>query len=146
MKYHKGRYKVKNPEKYMGNPNNVVYRSSWELKCMNYFDRNPNVLKWASEELAIPYISPIDKRPHRYFPDFIIQVVSQDGSKKTIMIEVKPEKQTKPPEKKKRTTQRYIEEVKTYGINTAKWEAAQEYCADRKWEFQILTEREVGKW
>ena len=113
---------------------------------MNYFDRNPNVLKWASEELAIPYISPIDKRPHRYFPDFIIQVVSQDGSKKTIMIEVKPEKQTKPPEKKKRTTQRYIEEVKTYGINTAKWEAAIEYCADRKWEFQILTEREVGKW
>ena len=113
---------------------------------MNYFDRNPNVLKWASEELAIPYISPIDKRPHRYFPDFIIQVVSQDGSKKTIMIEVKPEKQTKPPEKRKRTTQRYIQEVKDFGINTSKWHAAQEYCADRKWEFQILTEKEIGKW
>lgn len=113
---------------------------------MNYFDRNPNVLKWASEELAIPYISPIDKRPHRYFPDFIIQVVSQDGSKKTIMIEVKPEKQTKPPEKKSRTTQRYIREVRDYGINTNKWLAAKEYCADRKWEFQILTEREIGKW
>ena len=146
MKFHKGRYKVKNPEKYVGNVNKVVYRSSWELKCMNYFDRNPNVIQWSSEELAIPYISPIDKKMHRYFPDFVIQVISQDGSKKTLMIEVKPEKQTKPPQKRKRTTQRYIQEVKDYGINTAKWEAAQEYCADRKWEFKILTEREIGKW
>jgi hypothetical protein len=146
MKFHKGRYKVKNPDKYVGNANKVVYRSSWELKCMNYFDRNSNVIQWSSEELAIPYISPIDKKPHRYFPDFVIQVISKDGSKKTLMIEVKPEKQTKPPEKRKRTTKRYIEEVRTYGINTAKWRAAEEYCADRKWEFKILTEREIGKW
>lgn len=113
---------------------------------MNYFDRNPNVIQWSSEELAIPYISPIDKKMHRYFPDFVIQVISQDGSKKTLMIEVKPEKQTKPPEKRKRTTKRYIEEVRAYGINTSKWRAAEEYCADRKWEFKILTEREIGKW
>lgn len=146
MKFHKGKYKVKNPDKYVGNHQKVIYRSSWELKCMNYFDRNPNVIQWSSEELAIPYISPIDKKMHRYFPDFVIQVISQDGSKKTLMIEVKPEKQTKPPEKRKRTTKRYIEEVRTYGINTAKWHAAEEYCADRKWEFKILTEREIGKW
>ena len=146
MKFHKGRYKVKNPDKYVGNVNKVVYRSSWELKCMNYFDRNPNVIQWSSEELAIPYISPIDKKMHRYFPDFVIQVISQDGSKKTLMIEVKPEKQTKPPQKRKRTTKRYLEEVRTYGINMNKWRAAEEYCADRKWEFKILTEREIGKW
>lgn len=115
---------------------------------MNYFDQNENVLKWSSEELAIPYISPIDKRWHRYYPDFVIQVLDEQNRVKTIMIEVKPEKQTKPPQPRKRTTKRYIQEVKDWGINSSKWIAAQEYCADRKWEFKILTEKELGltKW
>ena len=115
---------------------------------MNYFDQNENVLKWSSEELAIPYISPIDKRWHRYYPDFVIQVLDEQNRVKTVMIEVKPEKQTKPPQPRKRTTKRYIQEVKDWGINTNKWVAAQEYCADRKWEFRILTEKDLGltKW
>ena len=111
---------------------------------MNYFDRNPNVLQWSSEELAIPYISPIDKKMHRYYPDFVIQILDEQNCKKTIMIEVKPHKQTKPPTPRKRTTKRYIQEVKDWGINTSKWKAALEYCADRKWEFKILTENELG--
>jgi len=145
---YKGRYTVKNPKKYVGDINKVIYRSSWELRCMNYFDQNENVLKWSSEELAIPYISPIDKRWHRYYPDFVIQVLDEQNRVKTIMIEVKPEKQTKPPQPRKRTTKRYIQEVKDWGINSSKWIAAQEYCADRKWEFKILTEKELGltKW
>jgi len=111
---------------------------------MNYFDQNENVLKWSSEELAIPYISPIDKRWHRYYPDFVIQMLDEQNRVKTVMIEVKPHKQTKPPAPRKRTTKRYIQEVKDWGINTSKWKAAQEYCADRKWEFKILTENELG--
>lgn len=145
---YKGRYTVKNPKKYVGDINKVIYRSSWELRCMNYFDQNENVLKWSSEELAIPYISPIDKRWHRYYPDFVIQMLDEQNRVKTVMIEVKPEKQTKPPQPRKRTTKRYIQEVKDWGINTNKWVAAQEYCADRKWEFRILTEKDLGltKW
>lgn len=111
---------------------------------MKYFDSNPNVLKWSSEELAIPYVSVVDKKWHRYFPDFVIQINDAQNLKKTIMIEVKPEKQTRPPEKRKRTTQRYIREVREWGINNSKWEAAREYCADRKWEFKVLTEKELG--
>jgi|TARA_A100001015_G_scaffold113323_1_gene125915 hypothetical protein len=141
---YKGRYTVKNPKKYVGDINKVIYRSSWELRCMNYFDQNENVLKWSSEELAIPYISPIDKRWHRYYPDFVIQMLDEQNRVKTVMIEVKPHKQTKPPAPRKRTTKRYIQEVKDWGINTSKWKAAQEYCADRKWEFKILTENELG--
>lgn len=145
---YKGRYTVKNPKKYVGDINKVIYRSSWELRCMNYFDQSETVLKWSSEELAIPYISPIDKRWHRYYPDFVIQVLDEQNRVKTVMIEVKPEKQTKPPQPRKRTTKRYIQEVKDWGINTNKWVAAQEYCADRKWEFRILTEKDLGltKW
>jgi len=94
---YKGRYTVKNPKKYVGDINKVIYRSSWELRCMNYFDQSETVLKWSSEELAIPYISPIDKRWHRYYPDFVIQVLDEQNRVKTVMIEVKPEKQTKPP-------------------------------------------------
>ena len=141
---YKGRYTVKNPKKYVGDINKVISRSSWELRCMNYFDQNENVLKWSSEELAIPYISPIDKRWHRYYPDFVIQMLDEQNRVKTVMIEVKPHKQTKPPAPRKRTTKRYIQEVKDWGINTSKWKAAQEYCADRKWEFKILTENELG--
>jgi len=111
---------------------------------MKYFDMNENVLKWSSEELVIPYISVVDKKRHRYFPDFVIQVLDENKKKKTIVVEVKPYKQTIPPVKRKSVTKRYIREVKEWGINNSKWQAAEEYCADRKWEFKILTEKELG--
>ena len=71
---YKGLYKIKNLSKYKGNPAKVTYRSLWERKFMVYCDNNPNILKWSSEEIIIPYRSPIDKRIHRYFPDFWIQI------------------------------------------------------------------------
>ena len=111
---------------------------------MVYFDRNPNVLQWESEEFFIPYKSKIDGRVHRYFPDFLIKVKNVDGIVETILIEVKPFYQTQPPEKKSKVTKRFINEVKTYGINISKWEAAEEYCKDRGWKFMILTEKELG--
>ena len=135
---YKGRFSPRNPQKYLGDPKNIVYRSSWELKIMSSFDKRPDVLSWSSEEMCVPYISPVDGKRHRYFPDFIVKIQTTDGSVKTFMVEVKPEKQSRPPEKKKRVTKQYIQEVVTWGVNQAKWRAANEYCLDRKWEFMVM--------
>ena len=144
MKTHKGYYKPRNPDKYNGDPSNIIYRSSWERMCMVYFDNNPNVLQWGSEEVIVPYRSPIDGRLHRYYPDFLIKVLTSKGDTDTILIEVKPYSQTQPPIVRSRKTKKYINEVATYGINSSKWQFAKEYCKDRGWKFQIITENELG--
>lgn len=141
---YKGRFKPKNPSKYIGDPTNIIYRSSWELKLMRYFDEHTDVLKWGSEEIIIPYVSPVDNRIHRYFPDFYIQTIGTDGRINTTIIEVKPAIQTREPEKKTKRTRKYISEVLTWGVNQAKWKAAEEFCKDRKWTFKIMTEKEIG--
>ena len=99
-----GLFKPKNPQKYIGDHKNIIYRSTWECKVMNWLDQKDDVISWASEEMAIPYISPVDGRWHRYFPDFLVKVKTRTGKLKTLMVEVKPKKQTKEPEKKKRVT------------------------------------------
>ena len=76
---YRGKYQPKNPSKYLGDPTKITYRSLWERKCMLTFDDNPNVIRWASEEIAIPYLSPVDKKRHRYFPDFIVEVKNKKG-------------------------------------------------------------------
>jgi hypothetical protein len=141
---YKGKFRPKFPKKYMGDPTNIIYRSLWERNCMTYFDLNLDVIQWSSEEISIPYKSPIDGRWHRYFPDFIIKIKKPNHPQETIMIEVKPFKETREPQKKSRITRHYLYEVKTYGINISKWKAAEEYCKDRKWKFIILTEKELG--
>lgn len=137
---HKGKYKVKNPEKYKGDYTNVTYRSSWEQKFFIYCDKNPDIIKWSSEEIIIPYKSPIDGKWHRYFPDVWMKTKNGD----TYLIEIKPRKETVEPKKRSRITKQYLYEVKTWGINSKKWEAAQEYCKDRGWIFKIITEKELG--
>ncbi len=112
---------------------------------MLFFDRNKDILKWGSEEIIIPYRSPLDNKVHRYFVDFVIKVKTADGKHETHLIEVKPFKQTKPPVVQKRKTKRYVNEVTTYLVNEAKWKAASEYCKDRLWKFQIITENELGR-
>ena len=139
----KGRYTPKNPKKYVGDASVIFYRSSWERRVMTWFDDDINVLEWSSEELVIPYISPVDNRVHRYFPDFLAKMKTKDGIIKKIVVEVKPEKQTKPPEKKKKVTRRFITEIATWGVNEAKWKAATEYCLDRGWEFKIISEKDI---
>lgn len=139
-----GKYKPANPEKYKGNILNIVYRSSWERKFLYYCDMNENVLEYSSEEKAIPYRSPVDGKIHRYYPDFLIKVKESDGSIKKYMIEIKPSKQTVPPPKPKRQTKKYIAEVYEYAKNQSKWEAAREWCADRGYEFKVITEHELG--
>ena len=140
----KGYFKPKNPQKYKGNPGNIVYRSSYELKLMMRLDLHQDVIWWGSEEQTIPYRSPIDNKIHRYFPDFIVCIKSKDDKKKIIMIEVKPKHQTIEPVRKEKPDRKYLKEVFTYGVNQAKWKAAKEFCANRGWEFQIFTESELG--
>ena len=141
---YKGKYKVRAPYKYKGDPTKVVYRSSWELKFMKYCDTNINILEWGSEEMYVWFRSPIDNRPHRYFPDFYIKARESNGQVKKYIIEVKPQRQTKPPAKPKRQTRGYLREAFEYAKNQAKWKAANEWCLDRGFEFKVLTERELG--
>ena len=133
-----GRYKVKNPLKYKGDSSTVIYRSMWEKYCMMHFDKNDKIKTWSSEEVVIPYLYEVDKRYHRYFMDF--KVTWDDGT--TTLIEVKPNKETRPPSGNKRT-KRYISEGYTYVKNMNKWEAANEYAKDRGWNFVIWTEIEL---
>ena len=141
---YKGKYYPSFPRKYKGDPTNIIYRSLWERKFMVYCDKNQNILEWASEEIAIPYRSPIDNRVHRYFPDFYMKVKETNGKIKNYVIEVKPTKQTKPPVKPKRQTKGYIREAYEYAKNQAKWKMAKEFCADRQWVFKVVTEKELG--
>jgi len=141
---YKGKYKPSYPEKYSGDPTNIIYRSLWERKFCVYCDTNEKIIEWSSEEKCLPYRSPLDGKIHRYFPDFLIKVKESDGSIKKYMIEIKPSKQTVPPPKPKRQTKQYIAEVYEYAKNQSKWEAAREWCADRGYEFKVITEHELG--
>ena len=132
---YKGKFRPQNYKKYKGDHTNIVYRSGWELKFMKYLDRQPEVLRWSSEEIIIPYRSPIDNRLHRYFPDFWVKTTKGES-----LIEIKPKKQTKPPVLNPKHKRRYLKEVKTWGVNEAKWKAASVFCENRGWKWQIITE------
>ena len=117
---YKGKFRPSNPTKYKGDPTKVIYRSLWELKFMRWCDGNVNILKWSSEEVVIPYKSPIDNRYHRYFPDFYVKMKSSTGKIEERLIEVKPEKQVKGPTIQKKRTKKYIAEVYEFAKNQAK--------------------------
>ena len=106
---------------------------------MMEFDKNPDVVGWNSEELAIPYRSPVDGRVHRYFPDMLVKKRNGD----VILVEVKPYHQTQEPKGPPKRTKAFIYEATTYLVNQAKWKAAEEYCKVRDWKFQIITEKEL---
>ena len=135
-----GLYKPKNPRKYRGNPRNIVYRSLWERKYMIYCDTTPSVLEWGSEEVIIPYKSPIDGKRHKYYPDFYIKIREKTGKISKYIVEIKPKKQTKPPYGQDKRTKTYKNAVLTFAKNRAKWDAAEDFCEDRQMKFLILTE------
>ena len=147
---YKGKFRPKNPKKYKGDPTNIIYRSLLERRFMVYCDDTSAIIKWASEEIIIPYVNPITGRVHRYFPDFYIKYKIKKNEIVEELIEIKPHKQTKPPDPKKqytktgRKSKRYITEVGNYIKNEAKWRQAQQYCLDRKWNWRILTEKEIN--
>lgn len=143
-KYIQGYFRPLHPEKYIGNPQNIVYRSSWELRFMKWCDESANVIQYGSEEFFIPYRSPVDNKVRRYFPDFLIKIQEQSGEIKTYLIEIKPQRQTVQPKVPKRKTKNWLYEMKTYSVNQAKWAAAEEWCKSRGIEFKIVTERELG--
>ena len=140
-----GKYYPRYPKKYKGDPTNIIYRSLWERKFMNYCDLTESVSEWQSEEFWIPYRSPIDNRTHRYFPDFYIKYKDSSGKRRSVVIEVKPKSQTKmPPQNPKKRTKSWAYSVRTYAVNQAKWKAAREFCKDRNIEFKIMTAHELG--
>ena len=144
MMAYNGRFSPKNTNKYLGDPTNIWYRSLWERRVMVYLDENTNVVEWSNEEIVIPYVSPVDNRVHRYFPDFFVRLRNKVGMIESTIIEVKPLSQAKPPKPQKRVTRKYITEVMTWGVNEAKWKAATEYCKDRGWKFVVVTEKDLG--
>jgi hypothetical protein len=147
---YKGKFRPKNPNKYKGNPSNIIYRSLLERRFMVYLDEHSAILKWSSEEIIIPYVSPIDNRVHRYFPDFYMKYKNKKGITVEELIEVKPFSQCSPPNQKKkltktgRTSKRYLKEVQTYMVNEAKWTQAMSFCKDRQWKWRILTEKDIN--
>lgn len=144
-KFYQGKYTPKNKEKYKGDPNNIIYRSSWEFRFMKYCDNNPNIIEWGSEEFFINYFDPTTNKVRRYFPDFFVKLKNKSGEIKKYIIEVKPKKQTVEPTKNpKRKTKSWINEVLTYEKNKSKWKAATEFCKDNLMEFKIITEDELG--
>lgn len=141
--YIQGIYKPTNRHKYAGSKY-PRYLSSWELRFFRWCDTNDKVIKWGSETCAIPYVSPIDRRTHRYLVDNVVHMRSKTGEILKYLVEIKPKKQTKPPKKhgnKKQTTLLY--ETTTYLTNMAKWEAARKFCQKNKYKFIILTEDEL---
>ena len=146
MRTMKGRFRPNNPQKYKGNVSDIIYRSSYELKFMMYCDSTPNIIEWSSEETIIPYTSPRDNRIHRYFVDFLIKVKKKDIVE-TYLIEVKPESQQRPPaplKDGKKPSRSYINEVFTWGVNEAKWKAAQKYCEIKGWKFLVIGETQLN--
>ena len=137
---YKGKFKPNHPKKYIGNPTKIIYRSLWERRFMVFCDQNNSILNWGSEEVVVPYRSPVDGRMHNYYVDFIVKLKNKQGMIETVLIEVKPKKQCKPPEVPKRRTRKFLNEVKTWGVNSAKWNAAKEFSEIRGWKFKILTE------
>tara|TARA_B100002019_G_scaffold282246_1_gene287278 strand:+ start:380 stop:820 length:441 start_codon:yes stop_codon:yes gene_type:complete len=133
---YKGRYTIKNPDKYAGDAKKVIYRSLWERNAFRWCENNPKVKLWNSEEVVVPYVSSVDKKLHRYYVDLLIQM----EDKKTYLIEIKPKKETQPPKKRSRKTKKYVNEQLTYIKNNDKWEAANKFAEHNGWKFQVWTE------
>lgn len=144
-KYVQGFFKPQNPQKYVGDPNQIVYRSSYELRFFKYCDLTEAILEWGSEEMWIKYYDPVTGRFHRYFPDAYIKVKDSSGNHKKYIVEVKPKRQTiSPTQSPKKKTKTWLNEMKTYEKNKAKWAAAQRFCEDNNMEFKLITEQELG--
>lgn len=142
-RYYQGKFKPRNPKKYLGDPDKIEFRSSWEKKVMNHFDLSSSIIGWSSEEVVIPYLSPKDGKYHRYFVDFLIVTKDKDGNNKITLIEVKPKKETKPPTARGKKKSRFLKEAITFEVNQAKWKYARAYCESRGWTFMIMTEDHI---
>jgi len=146
-KYQQGFFKPLHPEKYKGKKD-IVFRSGWERNFMLWADQHKDVIRWSSEEVILQYRHPVTNRLHRYFPDFWIEKLDRNGNLETLLIEIKPLAQCKPPVLKNckngKPRKNQVHQIITYGVNQAKWKAAQAYCDKMKWKFQVLTEKDLN--
>lgn len=138
------KFRPKNPKKYRGDVTEIWSRSSWERALMIWLDKHPACLAWGSEEVIVPYVSPVDGKPHRYFIDFVVTMKGKDGLPKKFLIEVKPESQTRPPVVGNKKSRTILTEAMTYAVNQAKWDAADKYAKERGMQFVVFTEYDLG--
>ena len=141
-RYHNGIYIPKNPDKYIGDVTNIIYRSSWEKIVCKWFDMNPSIVCWNSESLVIPYFYTVDQKIHKYHIDFMAKIKSRDGTLKTYVVEIKPAKEMLPPNTKNK--KRLLMETQTYIKNQCKWQAAKIFCEDKGITFLVLNEYDLG--
>jgi hypothetical protein len=141
--YRQGHFRPKNPQKYQGDPTDIVFRSSWEKIAFKMLDEHPSCISWSSETVVVPYVSPIDNAVHRYFVDLKATFKYPDGTKKTFLVEIKPNAQRFPP-KNTRNQKRLVEETETYLVNQAKWEAATKFAKKYGYEFMVMDEYDLG--
>lgn len=142
-----GKYRVRRPEKYAGDPAKVSYRSSWERAAFLFLERSPLVLEWSSEEIIVPYICATDRQPHRYFVD--LKVKWADG--RTELIEIKPSKQAAAPKRKGKKRAKFLEEAAVYAKNQSKWMAARKWAEKHGmnfvvWDEEVLRKMGILRW
>jgi len=141
----KGYFVPRNPHKYIGDLNDIVYRSSWEETYMEFLDNNTKIKRWGSEIISIPYIKPTTGRVHKYYPDFYVEYVNRAGNLAREVIEVKPLKQIKKPTTRGKSKKTQLFESLTWAINVSKWKSAQLYCDKYGLKFKIMSEKDIFK-
>ena len=132
-----GKFKPKNPQKYIGDATNIVFRSLWEMRVMTYFDSHADIIRWGSEEIVIPYLNPLDSKVHRYYPDFIIEYLDVNGNMVKEVVEVKPLHESEAKYAKTDRSKSALE------VNNAKWKSAAIYCESRNMKFRVITEKSI---
>lgn len=141
-----GFYNPTNKEKYIGDKEVIIYRSSWELKFLMFCDRSARVVRYSSEPIGIPYYNTMDHKIHKYYIDFYVEMQNENDVMKWL-IEVKPIKFIQMPKRPKletlKTLERYTKEVKRYMINHMKFDAAKNYAKENGMTFGIVTENFV---
>ena len=142
--YVQGLYQPKNPEKYIGDKTQIIYRSSWELRSFKWCDNTESIIQWSSEPFPIQYFDQSTNKIRRYFPDLFVKIRDKQGIIKTYLIEIKPKKQTNSPKKGRKKTSTYLNEVATYKKNLSKWQQAEKFCESNNMIFKIITEKELG--
>ncbi len=143
--FKQGYFRPRHPKKYKGNVNNIRFLSSYEKSFFEFLDNNPSVLLWASEEISIPYIKPTTGRVHKYYPDIWVKYKNKDGIIIQDLIEIKPEKQTKPPKTVGKSKKTQIYEAITWAINKSKWKSAKLFCIKYNMNWKIITEKDIFK-
>jgi hypothetical protein len=149
-KYQQGVYNLINPEKYIGNPLDIKYRSSWEAAFCRYLDTNDKIIRWGCEQPVISYTD-LKGKSHRYFPDYYYEMVRNgDASNhERVIVEIKPASELVPPIRPLNETAKALENyeyaIRTHIKNKLKWESAFNYAQKNGMKFVIITEDRLIK-